>query len=187
MIFISVFGWMIAAVVVVWFFVFSKPVYERAAAEQGIADQNAADKSAYESATGVPATNQILSDIVAMIVTSKQPGSIKGDEVSLTINNPFAEKARTFLVLYDDMTRIVRRIPLSTQEYQRRIKAATQKGENPLLIPPFDDTPTDINDIQPGDRLEVVLRDPNALNAQSFMANEIAITLLPNLDPASLR
>ena len=92
-------------------------------------------------------------------------------------DNPFAEGAKQQSVAYDDQTQVVRRVVLQQDELERRLRAAQDKGENAMLIPPFDDLPANIEAIKPGDRLEVVARDPRFIEQDSFVADLIAIVI----------
>lgn len=143
-----------------------------------MAEQNQQDRAIYEATFGTPTTPFPLSDVVNVRVLRLQPGSIATEQLIFG-TNPFSEQPKQQLVIYDDATRIVRRVVVPPEEFERRINAAREAGENPMLIPPFDDMPATVENINPGDRLEVIARDPQALNSDSFMADFIAIVVEP--------
>lgn len=174
---LSIIGWAVAAFALLWFFLFAKSNYYRGSFAQGVSDQNAADKLTYEQSFGLEASSQVLNDTRNLRVIRLQPGSIIGQEIVLGGDNPFAEGAKQQTVTYDEQTKVVRRVVLQPAEMERRLREAQDVGENPMLIPPFDDLPATIDAIKPGDRLEVIARDPRFIEQDSFVASLIAIVV----------
>lgn len=174
-------GWIIVAIVAAWFFLVAGPAAKKAGAQQGILDQNTRDKAAYEEALGSPVTSTPLANTINVRVVNMRPGVIVAQPLVFSTDNPFVEAPKQKLVLYDAQTRVVRRRVLPLAEYQRRVNAANHDGGNPMLIAPFDDMEASVSDIAPSDRLEVVARDEQALNNDSFMADYIAIVEEPTI------
>lgn len=170
-------GWIATGIVAIWFFMFAAPAYRQQGYDQGVADQNAQDKALYETAFGSPTGAQPLVDILNVRVIRVQPGSIVVNPIVFNGTNPFVEETKQQTIVYDSSTRIVRRVPISSDEYERRIEAAVAAGGNPMLLPPFDDLDAKIEDIQPAHRLEVMSRDRTDLTLPSFMADFIAIVV----------
>ncbi len=175
-------GWFAAALIAVWFFVSVKPGAHALGYTQGTADQNAMDKVTYETATGGDSSPSIGSTINLRVVRV-QTGSISGDTLVFNNENPFGKTAERKTVVYDKNTVIVKRIVLAPAEYERRIKAAEAKGENSLMVAPFDDLPATIADINPSDRMEVDVANVDLLQSPSFLAQLIAIVLPATAQP----
>ncbi|MBI4121738.1 MAG: hypothetical protein HY461_00245 [Parcubacteria group bacterium] len=172
---LAVSGWLVAAIVVVWFFAAGKPAYYLAGFAQGSQDQNAADKARYEQALGLESPDPSWRDTINIRVVRIEPGAIIGQEIIMNTNNPFTESPRQQTIRYDNQTRIVRRVVVPPAEFEQRLRAAQANGENPMTLAPFDDMPADISVVKPGDRLEVMADDQTTLNNDSFYASLLAV------------
>lgn len=168
-------GWLATAGIVIWFFGFAKQTYFQQGYQAGVESQNVIDKAKYEEAFGQPVNAQPEEGVVNVRVISTKPGSVLAEEISFGTANPFNGAPKQHTIIVSDQTKIVRRVVIDPQEYERRRNAAVAKGENPLLIPPFDDFPATFADIVPGKRLEVVAQDSRATSNASFAAQFIAI------------
>jgi hypothetical protein len=183
---ISSLGWIVFAIVLVWFFAFARPGYERAAYEKGSNEQNSNDQAVFESSFGLASQGPELADSVNVRVLRVEPGALKAEEVVYGENNLFNSTGKPYTIVYDNSTLVVRRVVLQPEEIERRIAAAQSAGENPMFIAPYEDVATTIESVAPGMRLEVLALDPRALEGNSFGAHTIAIVIEPvDLSPNS--
>ncbi len=178
---LSVLGWLVVAGVAIWFFAFAKGAAYTQGFEKGVQEQNAIDQALYEDAFGADIDATPANDIVNARMVSNRANALVVEQISLGVSSPFSKPARQQTVVYDAQTQVVRRIVVGIDELVRRRAAAQERGENPALIAPFDDIPAAIGDIQPGDRLEIVAKDPFAIENDAFAASFIAIVVEPNL------
>lgn len=175
-------GWIVTLGIVVWFFGFVKNNTYDAGFQQGIEEQSAIDKSIYENTFGL-ANAPVMGTNINLRVIRLQTGAILTETLVLGTQNPFNEKPVAKTVVYTAETPVFKRVILTPDKYEQRIKAAQERGDNPSLVAPFDDIAAQINDIQPGDRIEVELSDGSLADRPSFMAQSIAIIQTPVPQP----
>lgn len=174
-------GWIVTVGVAVWFFVFAKPNAYESGYQAGAQEQNEIDRAIYEEQFGSPLDATPDESIVNVRVISAKASAFSVEQISFGTANPFETAPAAQTLVYDANTAVVRRVVLAPQEFDNRRRQAQERGENPVLVPPFDDIPASAADIKPGDRLEVLLRQPGSAEGSSFVAASIAIVIEPVL------
>ncbi len=178
-VFLASLGWIITAGVIVWFFVLASSAAYDKGWSAGIADQNVEDQAVYEQAFGSLTQPADLNNVLQAKVMSVSGQQLIVKEIVLAPNFPFAEQAEEQAVIIDGQTRIVLRQILGPDEYEQRREQADQAGQNPMLVPPYEDVLTAPESLEAGQRVEITARTNQDVASSSFIADEIAIIDIP--------